>query len=114
MKRLRERVNDLFNVVRELTTAAQVLRETLDLLSRGDLAGQQEPEHRLREHLLTRAANVGSRREGSLALRNALAVEGDTFLSVKDGTLPEHALQATHTTDKVADLAVTERAVSVL
>lgn len=114
VQRLRERVDDLDEVLGQLSTGNKVARETLDLLHSRSLAGQQEPEHRLRKHLATWATNVRGLREDLGALRNAQAVESNTSLGVKNRALPEHALEATHATKDVAHLAVTELGLSVL
>lgn len=105
---LGERVNDLLNVLRELGTRHEVLREALHLLRGGDLASKDKPEHRLGEHLSALVADAVGVRELLLALGNALTVEGDTLVSVKNRALPEHDLKATHTTKEVAYLDLTE------
>ena len=114
VKRLGERVNRLLHEAWELGAGHEVLREALGLLGRRHLAGQQKPEHRLGQHLLTRAADVLGSGQLLLALRDALTVEGDTTFGVKDRALPEHALEATHTTDQVANVALAERSLGVL
>ena len=108
VKGLGERVNQLLDVVRQLSARDKILRQTLRFFNRRNLACQQEPKHRLRQHLLTRTTNVLCTWQFLLALGNALSVERNTALGVKHRAFPQHALEATHTTQQVAHRAITK------
>lgn len=105
-----ERVEHLGDELGDLTLLGELSRQTSDLLLSGNLAGEEEPEHGLGEHL-TALNGLG---ENLLALLDGLAVESDTLISVEDRALPEHALETSHTSEEVLDLALTERLLGVL
>ncbi len=104
-----ERFDQVEDVVREVRFLSQLAREGADLAGRRHLAGQQQPEHGLREHLST------SRALGQLllAVLDGLAVEANTLVGVENGALPEHALEATHATNDVGNLDITDDLVTL-
>lgn len=83
--------------------------EDANLVDRGDLAGKQKPEHGLGQHLGASLA-LG---QLLLAVLDCAAVETDALVGVEDGTLPDHGLQSTHTTEGVFDLDLANDLVTV-
>jgi hypothetical protein len=103
-------VEHLVDKLGDLALLSELSRQASDLLLSGNLAGEEEPQHGLGEHL----AALNGLGEHLLALLDGLAVESDTLISVKNGALPEHALEASHASEQVLDLAITERLLGVL
>jgi hypothetical protein len=87
-------VDELSDEGGELAAGGPLGGQVADLLLRGNLAGEEEPEETLRERL----SATGSLGEDLLALRDGLAAETDTLLGVEDGALPDERLDATGTT----------------
>lgn len=63
---------------------------------------------------VTVEAKVSSGGEDLLGVGDGLAVEGDTGLRVENGTLPEHDLKTTHTTEEVLKLDLAKLGLAVL
>ena len=97
---LRERLNQVQDVLGQVRLLSQFAGESADLRCRGDLAGQEEPEHGFGQHLCSRCA-LGKL---LLAILDGLAVEADTLVGIQHRALPEHGLEATHSTNDVANL----------
>jgi hypothetical protein len=87
-------VDELGDERGELAAGGPLGGQVADLLLRGDLAGEEEPEETLGEGL----GAAGSLGEDLLALGDGLATEADTLLGVEDGALPDEGLDATGTT----------------
>lgn len=107
-------VDELLEELGELGASSPLSRESTDLLLRGDLTGQEEPEETLGEGLLT----TGGLGQELLALRDlyhhvnmrsiekketqlntyGLATEADTLFRVQDRSFPDEGLYATGTT----------------
>lgn len=103
-------VEHLVDELGDLTLLGELSRQASDLLGGGDLAGEEEPQHGLGEHL----AALDGLGENLLALLDGLAVESDTLIGVQDRALPEHTLEASHTSEQVLDLALAERLLGVV
>lgn len=97
---LGEVVEHLGDELGDLSLLGQLAREDANLVGGRDLAGKEEPEHGLGKHLSASLA-LG---EDLLAVLDGAAVETDTLVGIEDGTLPNHGLEATHTTEGVFDL----------
>ena len=69
-------VNELLNFLGKVSLFCELLGKLLGLLRCGDLAGEQEPEHGLGNHLLA----ARCRRKDLLAFRNRETVEADTLI----------------------------------
>lgn len=110
VKRRRRSVNQLLDVLGELSSGSKLSRESLDLGLGRDLTGQQEPEKTLGERLFT------TRTLGKLLLevRDGLTTEADTFLRVEDGTLPDESLDTTLATVDLVKENLTDNSVTVL
>ncbi len=65
-------------------------------------------------NLVTVEAKVSGGGENLLRVGDGLAVESDTGLGVENGTLPEHDLETTHTTEEVLELNLAELGLAVL
>ena len=76
-------VDKLLDKLGDVGAGSPLGRQVADLLLRGDLAGQEEPEKTLGKRLLA-AGGLG---EQLLALGDGLAAETDTLLRVEDGAL---------------------------
>lgn len=91
----RKVVHQLLHKLGQLSVLGQSPAQYTDLLSGRDLAGQQQPEHPLWQHLLSRSS-LG---QDFLALPDGLSMEPDTLVGVENGALPEHALESTIITE---------------
>lgn len=107
---LGKRLDQVQNMLWQMRLLGQLAREGPNLGGRGDLARQQQPEHGLWEHLRARGA-LGKL---SLAVLDGPAVEADALLRVQDGALPEHGLEATHSSDDMGDLEVSNDFITTL
>lgn len=87
-------VEHLGDVRWEASSLVPLVGESLGLLDGGNLAGDKEPEKSFGEGLAT----FDGGREEVLAFGDGLASESDSLISVKDGGLPDHSLDTTHTT----------------
>jgi hypothetical protein len=90
-------------LLRELTG------ELANLVGGRNLAGEEEPEHSLGEHLSAGCA-LGKL---ALAVLDSASVETDALVCIEDGALPDHSLQPAHTTQGVLDLDLTNGFVAV-
>lgn len=97
---LGELVKHLVDEGGDLGLGGELAGELADLVDGGDLAGQEQPEHGLGEHLSSRLA-LG---ELLLAVLDGAAVEANALVGIEDGSLPDHGLEATHATQGVLDL----------
>ena len=86
----RTAVDELIDEVGHIAARGPLCAEIPDLLLRGYLASQQQPEETLGERLLA----AGSLREQLLALGDGLAAETDTLLTVEDRALPDQRFDA--------------------
>lgn len=103
-------VDQLGDEAGELAAGGPLSGQVADLLLRGDLAGEEEPEEALREGLVA-AGGLG---EDLLALGDGLAAETDTLLGVEDGALPDEGLDATGTTVDLVEGDLADDLVTVL
>lgn len=110
MKGRRQAIQKLDSVVRKLSVLSKLARQLAGLLYGRDFSGKKKPKHGLRKHL-TAILSLG---KNFLALSDSLAVEANTLVSIKNGTLPEHSLKTTHTAQEVLDLDITERLLAKL
>jgi hypothetical protein len=78
------------------------------------LSGKTQKRAVVLTDLVTIETKVSGRGEDLLGLGDGLAVEGDTGLGVENGTLPEHDLEATHTTEEVLELDLAELGLAML
>lgn len=104
-----EGVEEGVDEVRELTLLGELAGELAGLAHGWDLAGEEKPEHGLGKHL-SAGSSLG---ELSLALLDGAAVEADALVGVEDGSLPDHGLEATHSTEGVLDLNLADDLVAV-
>lgn len=109
---LGEGADEGLDVVRELGTGVELVREGLGLVGSGALAGHEEPEEGLRARLATLLA--AGRGELLLEVRDGTATEADTLLGVEERGLPDHALDTTGTTNGLLDGDLTEALGAVL
>lgn len=72
---LNVRVNELFDVFREVTLLGQFSGQLSRLCFGGNLAGEEEPEHALGDNLLA----LRRCRELFLTIRDGQSVEADTL-----------------------------------
>jgi hypothetical protein len=93
VKGLREGVQHINDMLGKTGTRVQLLREKLNLLVTRNLTGQKQPEETLGEWLGT-TSGLG---KNLLELRDGMATEADTLLSVEKRGLPNHRLDGTHT-----------------
>ena len=91
---LGEVVEHLSDVRWEASSLVPLVGEGLGLLDSWHFTGDEEPEESFGKGL---AAFDGGWKE-FLAFGDGLASESDTLVSVKDGGLPDHSLDASHTT----------------
>lgn len=103
-------VDELGDEGGELAAGSPLSGQVADLLLRGDLAGEEEPEKALRKRLVA----AGSLGEKLLALGDGLATETDTLLGVEDGALPDERLDATGTTVDLVEGDLANDLVTVL
>jgi hypothetical protein len=76
-------VDKLLNELGEVGAGSPLSRQVANLLLRGNLSGQKQPEETFRERLLT----TGGLGKKLLAFGDGETTETDTLLGVKDGTL---------------------------
>jgi hypothetical protein len=76
-------VDELLNELGEVGASSPLGGQVTDLLLRGDLTGQEQPEETFGQRLLA----TGGLGEKLLALGDGTATETDTLLRVEDGTL---------------------------
>ena len=95
--------DDVLEVGGDLGALVEVLAEELNLGLGGDLTGHEVPEGRLGEGLALRESGARNAGESGLELGDGLATVADTLVGVKDGSLPEHALNTAHATGELAD-----------
>lgn len=97
---LGEVVEHLVDKGRDLGLGGELARELAHLVDRGHLAGQQQPEHGLGQHLGAGLA-LG---QLLLAVLDGAAMEADALVGVEDGALPDHGLEPAHAAERVLDL----------
>lgn len=102
---VRASVDQFLNELGDGSPGSPLLRKTLDLFVGRDLTSQEQPEEGLRQGLGTSR----SRGELLLTLGNSQATESNTLVGVEDGTLPDKALDASHTTVSHVDGDIAER-----
>lgn len=97
-------VDQLLNELGDGSPGSPLLGETLDLLVGRDLTSQKQPEESFRQGLGT------TRSSGKLllALGDGQATESDTLVGVENGTLPDKALDTSHTTVSHVDGDIAE------
>lgn len=105
----REVIEELGDKLGNGSLLSQLAGEDADLVGGGDLSGQEKPEHGLGKHF----SASGALGELLLAILDGAAVETDTLVGVEDGTLPDHSSEATHTTQGVLDLDLTNNLVAI-
>lgn len=127
------RVKEFLDLRRQFAFVSELLRQSTRLLSRGHLAGEQEPEHTLWDDL----ASTGRRREHLLAFWNRQTVKanalcgcgedqrsdsdsvrtnenGPYLIWVEHGCLPEKCFERAHAANDVLNLDVTHNRRAVL
>lgn len=87
------------DVLGEMRLLGEFAREGADLGGGGHLAGEQQPEHGLGEHL----GAGGALGQFLLAVLDGAAVEADALVGVEDGALPDHGLEAAHAANGTGD-----------
>lgn len=97
-------VDQLLNELGDGSPGSPLLGETLDLLVGRDLTSQKQPEESFRQGLGT----TRSSGELLLALGDGQATESDTLVGVENGTLPDKALDTSHTTVSHVDGDIAE------
>jgi len=91
---LGEVVEHLSDVRWEASSLVPLVGERLGLLDGWNFAGNKEPEKSFGKGFATFDGGW----EELLAFGDSLASESDTLVSIKDGGLPDHSLDTTHTT----------------
>lgn len=109
MQVLWEGIEEGVDEVRELALLCELAGELAGLSDGWDLAGEEEPEHGLWEHLGA-GSSLG---ELSLALLDCAAVEADALVCVENGSLPDHGFETAHTAEGVLDLDLADDFVAV-
>ena len=107
---LGEGLHELEDVLGEVGLLGKLLGKNTDLLSRGNFAGEEKPEHGLWEHL----SAGGTLGKLLLAVLDGSAMKSDSLVGVKDGALPDHRLEASHSTNSVGDSDIADNLISVL
>jgi hypothetical protein len=103
-------VDELLDELGDIGAGSPLGGEVADLLLRGHLAGQEEPEETFGERLLA----TGGLGEELLALGDGLAAETDTLLRIEDGSLPDERLDATGTTVDLVESDLADDGAAVL
>jgi hypothetical protein len=85
-------VDELLDELGDVGAGSPLGGQVADLLLRGDLASEEEPEKTLGKRLLA-AGGLG---EQLLALGDGLAAETDTFLRVENGALRAVSLSSSY------------------
>lgn len=104
-----EVVEHLVDKSGQLSLFGQLTGKGPGLVDGGDLAGEEQPEHGLGQHLSACLA-LG---QIALAVLDGAAVEADTLIGVEDRALPDHGLEATHAAERVLDLDLANDLASV-
>lgn len=89
---LGEGLDEVKNVLGDVRFLCQFAGKSPDLRGCRNLSGEEEPEHRFREHLSSRSALW----QFLLAILDGFAVETDALVGVQHRALPDHSLQASH------------------
>jgi hypothetical protein len=87
-------VDELLDELGQVGASGPLGGEVANLLLRGNLTSQEQPEETFRKRLLT----TGGLGKKLLALGDSEATETDTLLRIEDGALPDKALYTTGTT----------------
>mmetsp|Transcript_7078 Transcript_7078/g.21611 ORF Transcript_7078/g.21611 Transcript_7078/m.21611 type:complete len:462 (+) Transcript_7078:264-1649(+) len=89
--RLRQRVHQRDNVLRQRRPGVEVRRQAVALGLGRDLARQEEPRQRLGDRLAI-ARRALERRQDALQVRDRVTPEPNPLVRVQEGRLPQHAL----------------------
>ena len=92
-------IEHVFDEVWEGRFLGEFSREGADLGRRGDLAGQEQPEHGFGQHF----GAGGAFGEDLLAVFDCSAVETDAFVCVEDGSFPNHCFESSALLVRLAD-----------
>jgi len=107
---LGEVVEHLSDVRWKASSLVPLVGKSLGLLGGGNFAGNEEPEKSFGEGLAT---FDGGWKE-LLAFGDGFASESDSLISVKDGGLPDHSLDTTHTTISHINCHISKRIAAMI
>jgi len=107
---LGEVIEHLSDVRWEASSLVPLVGERLSLLGGWNFAGNKEPEKSFGK----RFATFDGGWKKILAFGDGLASESDTLVSIKDGGLPDHSLDTTHTTISHINCHISKRIAAMI